>query len=127
MNRTQVFKVARMNQEMPTRTSVSGTSVDAGPIDWAPDSWQQREALQQPYYEDAIELAAAGAHLSRLPPLVTSWEVLALKQSLAEAQEGHRFMLQGGDCAESFADCTSPVISNRLKVLLQIRIASEHG
>jgi 3-deoxy-7-phosphoheptulonate synthase len=52
---------------------------------------------------------------------------LALKQSLAEAQEGHRFLLQGGDCAESFADCTSPIISNRLKVLLQMSLVLVHG
>ena len=97
------------------------------PDDWAIDSWQQRVALQQPSYDDAAELAGACAHLARLPPLVTSWEVLALKQALAEAQEGHRFLLQGGDCAESFADCTSPVISNRLKVLLQMSLVLVHG
>ena len=97
------------------------------PSNWAPDSWQQRVALQQPHYDDAAELAAASAQLSRLPPLVTSWEVLALKQTLAEAQEGQRFVLQGGDCAESFADCTSPIISNRLKVLLQMSLVLVHG
>jgi len=97
------------------------------PDQWAPDSWQQRVALQQPQYDDADELAAASAQLTRLPPLVTSWEVLALKQTLAEAQEGRRFVLQGGDCAESFADCTSPVISNRLKVLLQMSLVLVHG
>jgi 3-deoxy-7-phosphoheptulonate synthase len=97
------------------------------PTNWAPDSWQQRVALQQPHYDDAAELAAASAQLSRLPPLVTSWEVLALKQTLAEAQEGQRFVLQGGDCAESFADCTSPIISNRLKVLLQMSLVLVHG
>jgi 3-deoxy-7-phosphoheptulonate synthase len=97
------------------------------PSNWAPDSWQQRVALQQPQYEDAAELAAASSQLSRLPPLVTSWEVLALKQTLAEAQEGQRFVLQGGDCAESFADCTSPIISNRLKVLLQMSLVLVHG
>ncbi|MBQ4854283.1 3-deoxy-7-phosphoheptulonate synthase class II [Rhodanobacter sp. B2A1Ga4] len=97
------------------------------PADWAPDSWQRRVALQQPHYDDAVELAAAGAQLAQLPPLVTSWEVLALKQALAEAQEGSRFLLQGGDCAESFADCTSPVISNRLKVLLQMSLVLVHG
>ncbi|HUW53572.1 MAG TPA: 3-deoxy-7-phosphoheptulonate synthase class II [Rhodanobacter sp.] len=94
---------------------------------WTPASWQQRIALQQPQYEDAGELADATAHLAKLPPLVTSWEVLALKQALAEAQEGRRFLLQGGDCAESFADCTSPVISNRLKVLLQMSLVLVHG
>jgi 3-deoxy-7-phosphoheptulonate synthase len=97
------------------------------PSNWAPDSWQQRVALQQPHYDDAAELAAASAQLARLPPLVTSWEVLALKQTLAEAQEGRRFVLQGGDCAESFADCTSPIISNRLKVLLQMSLVLVHG
>jgi 3-deoxy-7-phosphoheptulonate synthase len=97
------------------------------PRDWTPDSWQQRVALQQPHYDDMGELARAGVHLAQLPPLVTSWEVLALKQALAEAQEGGRFLLQGGDCAESFADCTSPVISNRLKVLLQMSLVLVHG
>ena len=62
-----------------------------------------------------------------LPPLVTSWEILALKQQVAEAQEGKRFLLQGGDCAESFADCESGLISNRLKVLLQMSLVLVHG
>ncbi|WP_428993495.1 class II 3-deoxy-7-phosphoheptulonate synthase [Rhodanobacter glycinis] len=105
----------------------AGLSDASAPSRWAPDSWQQRVALQQPRYDDAAELAEASAHLAQLPPLVTSWEVLALKQSLAEAQEGQRFLLQGGDCAESFADCTSPVISNRLKVLLQMSLVLVHG
>ena len=112
---------------------LSAAAIDSGSpglpeaTHWAPDSWQQHEALQQPHYEDAVELAEAGAHLTRLPPLVTSWEVLALKQALAEAQDGHRFLLQGGDCAESFNDCTSPIISNRLKVLLQMSLVLVHG
>lgn len=97
------------------------------PNEWSPSSWQERVALQQPHYDDASELARASAHLAELPPLVTSWEVLALKQALAEAQEGKRFLLQGGDCAETFADCTSPVISNRLKVLLQMSLVLVHG
>ena len=99
----------------------------AGTAPWTPDSWQRRPALQQPSYDDPVELAKAGALLARLPPLVTSWEILALKEAVAEAQEGKRFLLQGGDCAESFADCTSPVISNRLKVLLQMSLVLVHG
>jgi 3-deoxy-7-phosphoheptulonate synthase len=105
-------------------TALAGTPVSRP---WAPDSWQQHVALQQPHYDDAAELAAASARLAQLPPLVTSWEVLGLKQALAEAQEGRRFLLQGGDCAETFADCTSPVISNRLKVLLQMSLVLVHG
>ncbi|MGB3270072.1 MAG: 3-deoxy-7-phosphoheptulonate synthase class II [Rhodanobacter sp.] len=107
-------------------SELRGSSAGAA-APWAPDSWQRRPALQQPSYEDPAELARAGAQLAELPPLVTSWEVLALKESLAEAQEGKRFLLQGGDCAESFADCTSPVISNRLKVLLQMSLVLVHG
>jgi 3-deoxy-7-phosphoheptulonate synthase len=67
------------------------------------------------------------AMLSRLPPLVTSWEILSLRRQLAEAQEGKRFLLQGGDCAESFSDCESGLISNRLKVLLQMSVVLVHG
>ncbi len=102
-------------------------SVASVPAHWAPDSWCQHVALQQPHYDDPDELAFACSRLAQLPPLVTSWEVLALKQSLAEAQDGQRFLLQGGECAESFADCTSPVISNRLKVLLQMSLVLVHG
>lgn len=97
------------------------------PPDWAPDSWQRLPAVQQPTYPDAAALSAALAQLQQLPPLVTSWEVLALKHKLAEAAEGRCFLLQGGDCAESFADCTSPLISNRLKVLLQMSLVLVHG
>jgi len=108
-------------------TMTSARPASAAESSWSPSSWQQRQALQQPHYEDAQELAQATAELRQLPPLVTSWEVLALKRALAEAQDGQRFLLQGGDCAESFADCTSPIISNRLKVLLQMSLVLVHG
>jgi 3-deoxy-7-phosphoheptulonate synthase len=111
-----------MSQVMPVKPSPS-----ADLEGWSPQSWQGRQALQQPLYEDAAELARATDQLATLPPLVTSWEVLSLKKALAEAQEGQRFLLQGGDCAESFADCTSPIISNRLKVLLQMSLVLVHG
>lgn len=72
-------------------------------------------------------LAQVQRELEHLPPLVTSWEILALTRQLADAQEGRRFLLQGGDCAESFADCESTLISNRLKVLLQMSLVLVHG
>jgi 3-deoxy-7-phosphoheptulonate synthase len=97
------------------------------PPQWAPDSWRARPALQMPVYPDASALAEVQDELRALPPLVTSWEILALKQQLAEAQEGKRFLLQGGDCAENFGDCSSDVISNRLKVLLQMSLVLVHG
>ena len=94
---------------------------------WSPPSWRDRPALQMPRYSDAQALEAALVELRRLPPLVTSWEILELKRQLAEAQEGRRFLLQGGDCAENFSDCESGTISNRLKVLLQMSLVLVHG
>jgi 3-deoxy-7-phosphoheptulonate synthase len=110
-------------------SSVSPLSVPAASADsaWTPDGWRAKPALQLPQYPDAAALAAVQDELRALPPLVTSWEILALKRQLAEAQEGRRFLLQGGDCAESFAECTSSVISNRLKVLLQMSLVLVHG
>jgi 3-deoxy-7-phosphoheptulonate synthase len=95
--------------------------------DWKPDSWRGFNASQQAEYPDPEALELALGELSHLPPLVTSWEILALREQVAEAQQGRRFVLQGGDCAESFADCNSPVITNRLKVLLQMSLALVHG
>lgn len=94
---------------------------------WQPGSWQNFPATQQADYPDQVELSHALTQLADLPPLVTSWEILALREQIAEAQAGDRFMLQGGDCAESFADCNSPIITNRLKVLLQMSLALVHG
>ena len=97
------------------------------PAGWTPDSWQSRPAVQQPSYPDAAALQRVLDELSHLPPLVTSWEVNHLREQLAEAQAGKHFVLQGGDCAESFADCESAIIANRLKVLLQMSLVLVHG
>jgi 3-deoxy-7-phosphoheptulonate synthase len=95
--------------------------------DWQPDSWQRKPAAQQPAYPDAAALAGILEQLHRLPPLVSSWEVEALKEQLAEAQRGERFLLQGGDCSESFADCASDVIAAKLKILLQMSLVLVQG
>lgn len=95
--------------------------------DWKPGSWRNFPALQQANYPDQEALATALTQLTELPPLVTSWEILSLRDQIAEAQAGRRFVLQGGDCAESFAECCSPLITNRLKVLLQMSLALVHG
>ena len=89
---------------------------------WEPTSWQARQAQQQPAYADAAELARVVAELARLPPIVVSWEVDNLTARLAAAQRGDAFLLQGGDCAESFADCESDRIARQLKVLLQMSL-----
>jgi len=95
--------------------------------DWKPASWQNFPALQQANYPDPEALDGALRQLADLPPLVTSWEILSLREQIAEAQAGKRFVLQGGDCAESFDECCSPLITNRLKVLLQMSLALVHG
>jgi 3-deoxy-7-phosphoheptulonate synthase len=95
--------------------------------DWSPDSWQRYPALQQPQYADADRLARVLGELARLPPVVVSWEVDQLKDELAAAQRGERFLLQGGDCAEGFADCESDTIARKLKILLQMSVVLLHG
>jgi 3-deoxy-7-phosphoheptulonate synthase len=102
-------------------------SLSAATPEWSPSSWQRCPHTQQPVYADGADLSRALAQLSELPPLVTSWEILSLKRLLSEAAAGQRFLLQGGDCAESFDDCTSPLISNRLKVMLQMSLVLVHG
>jgi len=95
--------------------------------DWSPDSWRQKKALQQPTYPDAAVLGRVLHRLSSLPPLVTSWEVKALRDRLADAAAGRSFLLQGGDCAESFEDCQPAVITSKLKILLQMSLVLVHG
>jgi 3-deoxy-7-phosphoheptulonate synthase len=94
---------------------------------WHPASWQSRPATQQPRYADALALERAVAELARLPPLVVSWEIEALRAKLAQAQRGEQFLLQGGDCAESFEDCESDNIARRLKILLQMSLVLLQG
>ena len=89
---------------------------------WTPESWQKRQAQQQPKYDNPQELADAIRLLTTLPPLVTAWEVDRLRKQLAIAEEGNAFVLQGGDCSESFDDCNSTSILRKLKVLIQMSL-----
>lgn len=95
--------------------------------EWHPASWQRLDAAQQPVYPDPPALERSVAELSRLPPLVTSWEIDALKDLFAKAQRGDAFVLQGGDCAERFDDCTSDSIVAKLKILLQMSLVMLYG
>jgi 3-deoxy-7-phosphoheptulonate synthase len=94
---------------------------------WSPSSWRRKTTLQQPDYPDPTALDGVLERLSSLPPLVTSWEIERLKDQLAEVAAGNRFLLQGGDCAESLADCESTIITRRLKVLLQMSLVLVYG
>ncbi|HZW08457.1 MAG TPA: 3-deoxy-7-phosphoheptulonate synthase class II [Phycisphaerales bacterium] len=94
---------------------------------WSPQSWRARLAAQQARYDDPGAVARAVAKLSALPPLVTSWEIERLRALISDAQEGRRFLLQGGDCAETLDDCRPETIANKLKILLQMSLVLVQG
>ncbi|MCA9642773.1 MAG: 3-deoxy-7-phosphoheptulonate synthase, partial [Myxococcales bacterium] len=92
------------------------------PPTWAPHSWRAFPRSQSIPYEHPEQLTGVVQTLERLPPLVTPWEIERLKREIADAQAGKRFLLQGGDCAETFEDCRADIITNRLKILLQMSV-----
>src|SRR5213593_4260682 len=94
---------------------------------WLPNSWQQKTAQQQAIYADPSHVDQVVQSISRLPPLVTPWEVDALKAKLARAARGEMFVLQGGDCAESFEECDPAAIAAKLKILLQMSLVLIHA
>ncbi len=95
--------------------------------DWEPNSWRRKNATQQVAYPDPGALRSVVEQMSSLPPLVTSWEVERLKRNLAAAARADAFLLQGGDCAESFDDCNGAAIAVKLKILLQMSVVLIHG
>jgi 3-deoxy-7-phosphoheptulonate synthase len=92
----------------------------ASPDTWSPASWRARPALQQPDWPDEAGLAAATERLKELPPLVFAGEARGLTTALASVAEGRAFLLQAGDCAESFADFSAVSIREKLKIILQM-------
>ncbi len=97
------------------------------PQPWSPASWRARPARQLPAYPDAAALTAAEARLAGYPPLVFAGEARRLKSSLALAAEGRAFVLQGGDCAESFADFNANSVRDTFRVLLQMAAVLTFG
>ncbi len=91
------------------------------------DHWRQLPIKQQPEWPDAAAVAAASAELATLPPLIFAGEVDILRERLARAARGEAFLLQGGDCAETFAGATAEQIRNRLKTLLQMAVVLTYG
>ena len=89
---------------------------------WKPDSWRSKPIEQSPLYPDAAALAAVEAELATFPPLVFAGEARELKQELAEAAAGRAFLLQGGDCAESFAEHRADTIRDFFRVFLQMAV-----
>ena len=94
---------------------------------WTPETWRDRPIRQAPTYPDATALAAAETRLKAYPPLVFAGEARRLKASLALAAEGRAFVLQGGDCAESFADFNANSVRDTFRVLLQMAVVLTFG
>ena len=91
------------------------------------DAWRSLPAEQQPAWPDAEALAAVGAQLAALPPMVFAGEADLLTDRLAAAGRGEAFVLQGGDCAETFAEATADTIRNKIKTILQMAAVLTYG
>ena len=94
---------------------------------WTPDSWRSKPAKQMPDYEDSAGLADVEARLAKYPPLVFAGEARSLKTDLAKVAAGDAFLLQGGDCAESFAEFHPDKIRDTFRVMLQMAVALTFG
>jgi 3-deoxy-7-phosphoheptulonate synthase len=94
---------------------------------WTKTDWRARPRIQMPDYPDADALGAVEAQLSKYPPLVFAGEARRLKAELAAASRGEAFLLQGGDCAESFAEFSADTIRDTFKVMLQMAMVLTYG
>jgi len=94
---------------------------------WIKTDWRAKPRVQMPDYPDAGALATAEAQLSKYPPLVFAGEARRLKAELAAASRGEAFLLQGGDCAESFAEFSADTIRDTFKVMLQMAMVLTYG
>ncbi len=91
-------------------------------MNWTPSSWREFPIKQQPIYNDKEALKRVEEELSSYPPLIFAGEARTLKEKLAKVGRGEAFLLQGGDCAESFADFNTPNIKNFFKLMLQMNM-----
>ena len=94
---------------------------------WSPSSWRHKPISQVPAYPDQDRLAAVEKQLAKFPPLVFAGEARELKAHLAEVARGEAFLLQGGDCAESFAEHGADHIRDFFRVFLQMAVILTHG
>ena len=94
---------------------------------WTKSDWRAKPRVQMPDYTDAAALKAVEAQLSKYPPLVFAGEARRLKRALGEAAEGRAFLLQGGDCAESFGEFSADLIRDTFKVMLQMAVVLTYG
>src|SRR5215469_14753474 len=96
-------------------------------MSWSAESWRASPVAQAPIYPDGLALDAAEAELRRSPPLIFAGEARALKAQLARVAAGEAFLLQGGDCAESFAEFHANALRDTVKVLLQMAVVLSYA
>ena len=119
---------AEPHKESPPVVDPSETIVQAEPSVLAGlDYWRTLPIKQQPEWPEPKAVAAASAEIASYPPLVFAGEVDILRDRLARAARGQSFLLQGGDCAETFAGATADQIRNRVKTLLQMAVVLTYG
>ncbi|MCF8479791.1 MAG: 3-deoxy-7-phosphoheptulonate synthase class II [Rhodospirillum sp.] len=94
---------------------------------WTPDSWRAKPISQVPEYPDATHVTAVESQLAKYPPLVFAGEARNLRAQLAKVAEGKGFLLQGGDCAESFAEFSANTIRDTFRVMLQMAVVLTYG
>jgi 3-deoxy-7-phosphoheptulonate synthase len=100
---------------------------DRAMSEWQKSGWRSKPRVQMPDYTDAAALTAAEDRLSKYPPLVFAGEARKLKRALGAASRGEAFLLQGGDCAESFAEFSADNIRDTFKVMLQMAMVLTYG
>nr|XP_023910940.1 phospho-2-dehydro-3-deoxyheptonate aldolase 2, chloroplastic-like [Quercus suber] len=108
-------------------TDIATSSTTPVPIQWSLESWKSKKALQQPEYPDQIVLDSVLKTLESFPPIVFAGEARSLEDRLAEAAQGKAFLLQGGDCAESFKEFNANNIRDTFRLLLQMGVVLMFG
>ena len=96
-------------------------------MSWSSSSWREFPIVQVPEYPDASKLKGVETELAKLPPLVFAGEVQSLRAKLGDVAEGRAFLLQGGDCAESFEEFSANYIRDTFKVFMQMAVALTFG
>lgn len=122
--------VTAVHAAEPARNALSvkeSVAPSSGALKWTPESWKLKKALQLPDYPDANELESVLKTIEAFPPIVFAGEARNLEDRLADAAVGKAFLLQGGDCAESFKEFNATNIRDTFRVLLQMSIVLTFG
>lgn len=119
--------ISAVHAAEPAKTPVTAAKSKSVAVKWSVDSWKTKKALQLPEYPSEEELEAVLKTIECFPPLVFAGEARSLEERLAEAAMGNAFLLQGGDCAESFKEFNANYIRDTFRILLQMSVVLMFG